>query len=176
MYTIITCTILGLTLAVTLWRKGKLSAARLEPGLAISLIGLLCFEVGLAIAILLSLALPEKEVVTGPQPIVSMKRADGSTGTFIMGSGSIKSGRTLHYMLLSANGSVVPHSVPANQLVHITEDGSLKNSGTVTVTRIEWDRDSFLNNWSIFNDTQDRTVRIDFRVPVGTVVQRFSVR
>lgn len=175
MYTIFTCTALGLVLAVILTPKEKRTAATIEPALAICLTAMISFLVGLAIAKFLSAALPEKQVVIGPQAIVSMRSAEGQAGTFILGTGRMGSERTYHYLLKAEDGSMVPHSVPANQFVHITEDTSLQNSGTVTVTRIKADRTSFLNNWSVFRHSQDRTVRIDFRVPVGTVAQRFSV-
>jgi hypothetical protein len=74
------------------------------------------------------------------------------------------------------DGSKVPGSVPANGLVHLIEDPKLKNTGTWSTTISEPDKSSPLYPWSIGAEQRTRTVRQEFRVPVGTVVKQFNIK
>ncbi len=72
-----------------------------------------------------------------------------------------------------SDGSMTPGSVPADSLVRIIEDESLKGTGTWTTTVDEADKKSPLYNWTLFSSDSNKYVRQTFRVPVGTVVQTF---
>lgn len=137
--------------------------------------------IGCVVGLLLALAViapltPRVETVYGPAKLVSMRSADGISGTFIWGSGSIGNSVSYNFMTVANDGSMVPNSVSASTLVHITEDANLKNTGTWTTTMLESDRNSPLFKWGIGHRDYTRTLRHDFRVPVGTVVQQFNIK
>ena len=61
-------------------------------------------------------------------------------------------------------------------LVHLIEDPELKNTGFWSTTIREADQSSPLYPWAIGTGDRTRTVRQEFRVPVGTVVQQFNIQ
>lgn len=119
---------------------------------------------------------PKHDVVYGPGTLVAMRSSDGVTGTFIWGSGSISSQTTYNFLQKMDDGSMVPGSVPADRLVHLIEDPDLKNVGYWRTTKREADPASPFYQWSIGAHDGDRVIRQEFRVPVGTVVQQFSIK
>ncbi len=70
---------------------------------------------------------------------------------------------------------MVPGSVPANGLLLLIEDPTLKNVGYLTITMREADRTAPLYNWAIDTNYLTEIVSQEFRVPVGTVVQSFHI-
>lgn len=120
---------------------------------------------------------PVADVVYGPAPLVAMRSSDGTSGTFVWGSGSV--GSTVNYNFLQKmdDGSLAPRSVPADYLVRLIEDPELSNIGYWRTTIREADKMSLLYNWSLNANEGRRTViRQEFRVPVGTIVQGFSIK
>lgn len=119
---------------------------------------------------------PMKDVVYGPGKLVAMRSSDGISGTFVWGSGSIGNRTTYNFLQRMDDGSMVPGSVPADGLVHLIEDPELKNTGFWSTTIREADKNSSLYPWAIATGDRTRTVRQEFRVPVGTVVQQFNIK
>lgn len=120
--------------------------------------------------------LPMKDVVYGPAKLVAMRSSDGISGTFVWGSGSIGNRTTYNFLQRMEDGSMVPGSVPANGLVHLIEDPELKNTGFWSTTIREADKTSTLYSWALGTSDRTQTVRQEFRVPVGTVVQQFNIK
>jgi len=119
---------------------------------------------------------PMKDVVYGQAKLVAMRSSDGISGTFVWGSGSIGNRTTYNFLQRMEDGSMVPGSVPADGLVHLFEDPELTNSGFWSTTIREADKTSPLYPWAIGTSDRTRTVRQEFRVPVGTVVQQFNIK
>lgn len=120
---------------------------------------------------------PTHDVVHDPATMVSMRTADGVTGTFVWGTGGIQGQTTYNFMIKQADGSISPRSVPADSYVAIVEDPSLTNVGYWRSTYRGMDRSSPLYNWATGGSTRRyELVRQEFRVPVGTVVQTFKVQ
>jgi hypothetical protein len=119
---------------------------------------------------------PMKDVVYGPAKLVAMRSSDGISGTFVWGSGSIGNRTTYNFLQRMEDGSMVPGSVPADGLVHLFEDQELKNTGFWSTTIREADKDSPLYPWALATRDRRQTVRQEFRVPVGTVVQQFNIK
>ncbi|MFA7339571.1 MAG: hypothetical protein WC028_22510 [Candidatus Obscuribacterales bacterium] len=130
----------------------------------------------MAAIILISEFVTMKNVVSKPIKLVAMRSSDGISGTFIWGSGAMNNRTNYNYMQLMEDGSMVPGWLPANHLVHLIEDAELKNTGTLSTTKREADKTSLLYRWAIGTSDRNETVRHDFRVPVGTVVQQFTVK
>ncbi|MFA7339864.1 MAG: hypothetical protein WC028_23980 [Candidatus Obscuribacterales bacterium] len=133
--------------------------------------------VGLIVACtIISELVPMKNVVSKSIKLVAMRSSDGISGTFIWGSGAMSNRTTYNFMQLVEDGSMVPGWLPANHLVHLIEDAELKNTGSWCTTTREADKTSSLYRWAIGSSDRTETVRQEFRVPVGTVVQQFSVK
>ena len=127
-------------------------------------------------ALLISYLVPMKDVVSKPIKLVAMRSSDGISGTFIWGSGAMSNRTTYNFMKLVEDGSMVPGWLPANHLVHLIEDSELKNTGSWSTTTREADKTSSLYRWALAASDRNETVRQEFRVPVGTVVQQFSIK
>ena len=119
--------------------------------------------------------LPMKDVVYGPAKLVAMRSSDGISGTFVWGSGSIGNRTTYNFLQRMEDGSMVPGSVPADDRVHLIEDPELKDTGFWRTTFVTADTTSPLYNWATFTRDRAYILRQEFRVPVGTVVQQFSI-
>ena len=175
MNTIILCAALGLAIGLLLALIGKRTASKYTVGAILgSFIGAI---VGVLVAALvICYMVPTRDLVYGPAKLVAMRSSDGISGTFVWGTGGIGSRTTYNFLQLTDDGSMVPGSVIANSLVHLTEDPALKNVGYWTTTIREADPTSALYPWATDPSHRRVTLRQDFRVPVGTVVQQFSVK
>jgi|GEM_PF-726386 len=179
MYTVIALTLIGLVSGAYLWY-------RLRPGLVIpglralfirlGICGGLGWFIGCIVAATVTMNLPAKQVVYGPAHLVAMRSSDGLSGTFIWGTGSIGSATRYNFMMVQGDGSMVPGSVSADGLVHITEDKSMVGKGTWTSVMSVPDYSVPMAAWALHSGRPPELVRHDFRVPVGTVVQQFSVK
>jgi hypothetical protein len=140
--------------------------------------GALGFALSIAIAVTGGYIFePKRNVVYGPFTLASMRTADGLMGSFILGSGSIESTSTYHFMMQNDDGSLIPKQVAVDGLVHIKEDPALKNVGYWSQTRKEVDRTARVCRWVICeSDKWDIVLSNDFRVPVGTVVHNFAAQ
>ncbi len=116
--------------------------------------------------------LPQKTVVGGPYTLVSIRSADGLSGKFIYGTGSISGSVFYNVYVRNEDGSVTPYQVPADSSVRIVEESSLHDSGTWMQAVTSYDYSSPLGRWVIGQDY--KTIR--YKVPVGTVVHDFSVK
>ncbi len=171
MYTFFLLSAIGLVIGIII-------ASRMEGGVKLGGAGagaIIGAVVGFILAAIGGAFVPRIEVVYGPANLVAMRSSDGVSGTFIWGSGTIRQGTSYNFMQKLSDGSMTPGSVPANSLVRIIEDESLKGTGTWTTTADEADKKSPLYNWTLFSSDSDKYVRQTFRVPVGTVVQTFKV-
>ncbi len=176
MYTIILFTVLGLA--------GGLIRARYDGTEKISNYTRYSFNgmcagcsIGMLTAIVLvRLLVPMQNVVSEPITLAAMRNQDGISASFIFGSGSINSVNTYNFLQRTKDGSMVPGSVPANGLVHLIEDPELKNTGSWSTTISKPDKSSPLYPWSFGAEGRAHTVRQEFRVPVGTFVQQFTIK
>lgn len=133
--------------------------------------------VGLMLGLIVFASLvPKVDVVYGPGTLVAMRSSDGVSGTFVWGSGSFGNSVSYNFLQKMDDGSMSPRSVPADNLVALIEDPELKNIGYWRTTIREADKKSALYKWSIGANDGNRTIRQEFRVPVGTVVQQFSIK
>ncbi len=175
MNTILLCAALGLVIGIIIASCGKRETGKYIFGAIIGpIVGAV---VGLIVALaVIAFMVPMKDVVYGPGKLVAMRSTDGISGTFIWGSGSIGSRTSYNFLQLVEDGSMVPGSVPADGLVHLIEDAELKNTGFWRTTIREADKTSPLYPWAIGANDRSRTVRQEFRVPVGTVVQQFNIQ
>jgi hypothetical protein len=120
-------------------------------------------------------AVPRKDVVYGPAKLVAIRSQDSLSGSFIFGYGSISSDSRYNFVQRMDDGRMVPGSVPADGRVQLIEDPELKNTGSWSTTISEPDKSSPLYPWSIGAEINSRTVRQEFRVPVGTMVKQFNI-
>ncbi len=142
-----------------------------------SIWGSLCGAIaGAVIAFIIGMTMPMRVVVSHPETLVAMRSSDGVAGTFLWGSGTIKNQVNYNFMLRMKDGSMAPHTVPADKAVRLIEDPELKNVGYWRTTTREPDTSSELYKWSIFSSDRTRIIRQEFRVPVGTVVQQFNIK
>lgn len=178
MYTIITALAVSLIIAVVKrWRNRKQYQGLFEDFALSAVPHALCGAIiGIALAGMISFVTPLHKVTSAPITLVAMRSADGMSGTFIWGSGTMGSAHTYNFMMLQADGTLVPGSLAADGLVHIAEDRSLMGEGTWTTTVVKVDETSFIYHWSLLSRDKSFTVRHDFRVPPGTVTQQFSVK
>ncbi len=175
MNTIMLCAAVGLVFGIIFASRGRLDINKCIFGV------ICCPSIGAIGGLLVAGAIiaeivPLKDVVYGPNTLVSMRSSDGISGTFILGSGSINSSPRYNFLLRMNDGSMAPDSVRANGLVRLIEDPSLQNTGFWSTTWREADKASPLYDWAIGTSDRSRIVRQEFRVPVGTVVQQFSVK
>ncbi len=175
MYTVYTLAAVGLLIGIIVSRTGSRETAKT---VCCTIFGpLLGAVAGLMVAlIVVSNFVPMKDTVYGPGTLVAMRSSDGVSGTFVWGSGSINSSVTYNFLQKMDDGSMSPRSVPADSLVAIIEDPELKNTGFWRTTIREADKTSPIYKWSIGAGVNNRTIRQEFRVPVGTVVQQFSIK
>jgi hypothetical protein len=173
MYTLILFFFLGLLpcLLIAFRQKFSLAGWLVFPFFG-AIAGLLC---GLFVALFVRALVPRHDVVYGTATLVSMRSADGISGTFILGTGRINSETIYNFMIKDSDGSVVPDSVPADQRVHIFQDQSLKDTGTWTSTFHEPDTSSVLASWALGLEEERQLTRQEFHVPVGAVVQQFNI-
>lgn len=154
-----------------------------DPGLSSKLIGSASgaiggYMIGFIIAHLIIPGwVPRHNVTNEPVTLVSMRNVDYVSGAFIFGGGNFGQQTTYSFMVKLDDGSMMPHSVPANQLVRLIEDPSLENVGYWRTTVSNLDPSSALYPWSCARDSwEGELVRHEFRVPVGSVVQTFRVQ
>lgn len=171
MYTLLLLGAVGLILGVIVGASIT-EGSKIGGGIIGCVIGLFVGFIGAAIA---GSFVPQKDVVYGPANLVAMRSSDGVSGTFIWGSGTIRQGTSYNFMMKLDDGSMTPGSVPADNLVRIIEDESLKNTGTWSTTIREADTTWPYYKWTLFSRDRNKYVKQEFRVPVGTVVQTFKV-
>lgn len=174
MLTIMLCTVFGLSHGIVTASFGPREIYKY----AFSMIFGISFGavVGLLTAIIICTLVPTRDVVYGPGKLVAMQSSEGVTGTFVWGFGNIGNRTSYNFMQRMEDGSMVPASVPADGLVHLIEDPELKNVGFWSTTMREADPTSRLYDWAIGASNRTTIVRQEFRVPVGTVVQQFSIK
>jgi len=131
---------------------------------------------GLNLAIVASIILgfyvPQHQVVSEPLTLAAMHSQDGITGSFVWGTGSINSQPYYQFMVRQSDDSLTPTRVPADSMVHIIEDASLKGVGYWTST-FTVDVKSPLSAWTM-GERRPLLVRQEFRVPAGTVLRNFT--
>lgn len=178
MYSVIALALIGL--GIGLWlTNGDGYGRSIFWSIVASLVGLVIgglFGIMLASGIGVSGAKVQK--VLGPATLVSIRSSDGVNGAFIWGSGSIGSETSYNFMLKLDDGSLTPRKVPSDSLVFFIQDPELKDVGYWRTT-IELDdlTSPACTNWSwgICSGFQ-KTIRQEFRVPAGTIVEQFSVK
>ncbi len=179
MYTLIIGAVVGLIIGIASFFKRSDKKDQFSSASSIAGNCVLGIFIGAFIGGFVSLVIAKQirvQVTSAPTTLVAMRSADGVSGAFIFGTGGLNNGTSYNFMTRSADGSMVPGSLPANGLVHITEVDSLKTTGEWTTTQMECDRKAALYDWAICIKFDTHLLRQDFRVPVGTVVQQFKVQ
>jgi hypothetical protein len=171
MYTLAILAGIGCCLALYLSRRCSLDERAFACFIGSFIGAILSILVGGIIAV----NTPTRDVVLGPATLVSMRTSDGVTGAFIFGSGSIESSSKYNFMMKMDDGSLAPGWVFSDSTVRIIEDKSLEGVGYWRTTVREVDTESALYNWGLLHRSRV-TIRQEFRVPVGTVVQGFKVQ
>lgn len=139
--------------------------------------GIGCIVGLLAAVTVMTSFVPRHPVVLGPATLVAMRSSDGISGTFLFGSGSIGSEASYNFLYQNADGSLTPNHITADSLVRIIEDNDLKDVGYWSTTVKRPDLSSPWASWALLDsDDYVRTVKQEFRVPVGAVVHSFSVQ
>jgi hypothetical protein len=173
MYTMILCAALAAIIVVLIAaRKCGIGMAIYYAAMA-SMLGLV---IGLIASMIIEATLvPMVDNVYGPARLVAVRSSEGVSGAFIWGSGSISSDTYYNFYMAEPDGSFAPEQVPASSVVRIIEDASLKDEGFWTTTIREPDTKSPFYRWGFVNDPRTETLRQEFRVPKGTVVQSFNI-
>ncbi|MBX9568603.1 MAG: hypothetical protein K2X77_06885 [Candidatus Obscuribacterales bacterium] len=134
-----------------------------------ALVGLM---IGLAVGSIIGFAIEKVEDRRESITLVAMRGAEGHSGTFILGSGSIRNGHFYRFYVRNDDGSLTPGGLEADRLVRVIEDASLKDRGYwTTIVRVR-NPNSVLFDWSV-GDVE--IVAQEFRVPAGTVRQSFQL-
>ncbi len=114
--------------------------------------------------------------------LVSMRNTQGLQGTFVIGTfgmsghGELKNTHQYNFLLRMEDGSMVPHSLTADTLVHLFEDEAQEEVGSWSTTYNEPNPASVFYNWAFVYESDRKIVRQDFRLPRGSVVQSFEIR
>jgi hypothetical protein len=176
MKTLYLLTIIGAAIGLAIGYYVSLSGHWVGPccwivGIAIGA-GVGCF-IGTCVAN--SILVPTHDVVSRDVKLVSMRSSDGGIGTFVWGS-SDGSYPTYHFFMQNDDGSFTPGQVPANSLVRIIEDKDLDGVGYWRTIARQADLSSPIASWALDPQDCNFVITQEFRVPVGTVVQSFSVK
>jgi hypothetical protein len=122
-----------------------------------------------------SYKLPTKTVVGSVKALVAMHSVDGIEGEFFLGCGTIDGATKYHVYVRNADGSMSPDYVYADPSVHIVEDKNLHGQGFWRVIESVRDTSVPAAKWALTDDGSVES-HDEFDVPVGTVVQNFSVK
>jgi hypothetical protein len=131
---------------------------------------------GFLLAMFFNKAVPTQDLIGERITLVSMRNESGISGSFIFGSGSVNSGINYHFLKKQDDNSMVPDSVQASDLVHFIEDATLANVGYWQTTFRQSDSSHWLYKWTLFHKENNRIIRQEFRVPVGSVIQQFKIQ
>lgn len=140
---------------------------------------LLCSATGAMVGMLIALSclrpfLPQYEIVSRNEVLVSMSTVEGTSGTFVLGTGGINSTTIYRFYVLNGDGSASPEHVSSSQNVRIYEDAASNARGKWTTYSLTRDRSSWLAYFALFNGN-DVISRHEFHVPEGTVLNDFRV-
>lgn len=182
MYTIYLCAFIGLIAGLVYAHRDNLSYPpkyrSIGPYFAGAIVGPVIGAIVGAVVALIFVAsfVPMRTVTYGPVKLAAMRSADGMNGAFVWGTGSVSNQVSYNFYIRNDDGSLTPGQVPANSVVRIVEEESLKDEGYWTITRTEKDRSSPFAPWSVGLNDSTRILKQEFRVPAGTVVQSFKVQ
>jgi len=160
-----------LPLLLSRWKKETFSGV-LVFSAAFGVIGGI---IGLFTALALAHFVPVKTARIGAFALVSMRTANSLSGTFIWGTGSIKSATIYRVYVKNVDGSDSPYSLPADPTAAIFEDANLHDRGEWTVTQTGYDSSAPLAKWAI-NGANEPQIANQFHVPKGTVLNEFSAQ
>ena len=110
----------------------------------------------------------------GEWNLVAMRSSDGVSGSFVWGTGTIGGAIVYTVYIKNGDGSMTPWRIYADANTRIIEDASLQNKGTWRRTELVRDETSPLTKWAPIS--YRRGIYDTITVPVGTVVQSFSVK
>ncbi|HEY9755066.1 MAG TPA: hypothetical protein V6C97_07895 [Oculatellaceae cyanobacterium] len=120
--------------------------------------------------------LPTKTVVGSIRTLVAMRSVDSFSGSIFLGCGTVDGVTVYHLYVRNADGSMSPEQVYASPSVHIVEDKNLRGEGFWRVIQTVRDNSGPRAKWALISDDGVVSSYNEFDVPVGTVVQEFSVK
>jgi hypothetical protein len=169
MYSFITLTALGLLVGGATYLRTRSPGAIIGGGL----VGLVA---GFVMSALLCGFTPYRWTETGTWKLRSMNTIDGVSGTFVWGTGSLRSETAYRVLIVNDNGSVSPLTIAATvNNTEIFEQDTLTNEGEVTIYRYMRDRSWWGNGWALEkSDTDWYSYKIT--VPKGSVRNEFTVQ
>lgn len=179
MYTIYLCGFIGFIIGLALLKR----SANSHPHSVFSnrVFGpFICSAIGGLLGAVMAMILVRplitlNEVAVRTETLVSIRTTDGSSGAFVLGSGSFNSGVSYTFYMLNADGSKTPGHVRSSEIVRIYEDASLEANGRWISYKNMRDRSSWLASWAVFSNEETGFTRHEFHVPKGTVVTDFKM-
>ncbi len=156
-------------------RTKSSNSASAAPALAV--ISAIIFPIiGMAIAWQLADGLPSKTVVTSIKQLAAMRSSDRLTGSIFLGCGNIQGQPVYNIYVRNQDGSMSPDSVWVDSSTRIIEDKNLHDQGFWKVIQVVKDKSGPRANWAIVEDDGVLSSSYEFDVPVGTVIQNFSLK
>ncbi len=133
------------------------------------------FVGGWALCVAITCCAPVKQELVQSEQLVAMRTADGLSGTFVLGSGSISTQVDYLFYVQNADGSVSPRYLKAEPSVKIFQTSASPDRGEWNTYRLVVDPSWFLAGFTLRSDRPDSRTHV-LIVPPGTVVQQFSAR
>lgn len=162
----------------TLWRSGltKSQISRLNeydpPGYVVFK-AIIFVVAGFILAAFMRTYIPMIEVEVSEKQLVSIERADGVDGIFVLASGGFSSKTYYNMMVKKENGAVSPYSIRVSSMVEIIESEELEDTGSWVQVYEMRDPDHFLRSWAIGG--REFLIAERLRVPKGTVKINWEV-
>lgn len=131
--------------------------------------------VGMLAAFLLGTRVPVKTTRIGTFALVSMRTTGNLSGTFICGTGSVKTSAVYRVYVKNPDGSCTPYTLPADPSASIFEDAGSRDQGQWIVMQTSYDYSAPLAKWAL-NVQDEPRICNQFHVPKGTVLNDFSAQ
>jgi hypothetical protein len=128
---------------------------------------------GCVAAVLLGFVMPRVNVDSAPIELAAVDNVEGMKGTFLYGSGSVRSNLVYNFLIRNVDGSMTPNSVVADGHVRIVQDKNLSEVGYLTITVSKVEKSTAFRYWALDISPREEIVAYEFRVPDGSVKQSF---
>lgn len=145
------------------------------------------FTTGMCVALMFMLALlvatqigaslvPIERKMTATHTLAAVKSTGSAYGTFITSAGPNKEGAHLLFFSRDKNGVLTPHTVRADEKVHISESAQLKQYGIHKTTEDRYVESSIWTWFAVGKDNLNQVVSEDFILPQGAAEAQFATR